>query len=207
MTESGAEQPIRGSGNLIQRVIRGIDRILEYAEVFIVGGSILVMAIVMVTHVLGRTFFRIGIPGVTEITELLIILITFVGVSYAVRRARHISMSALYDQLRGTARKALLVFICLLTGTLLFYLAWEALGYVQTIHGRGRTSSALNIPLWMIYAVLPVGFFLAGLQYWLTALRNLTTPGVFRSFTEREVYDEVPTENGGTSTGSDQNKQ
>lgn len=207
MAESGSEQPPQRQRNVILTLIRGIDRTLEYAEVFIVGGSILFMALIMVTHVLGRTFFRMGIPGVTEITELLIILITFVGVSYAVRRARHISMSAFYDQLRGVARKTLLVVICLLTGALLFFLAWEALGYVQTIHGRGRTSSALNIPLWMIYAVLPIGFFLAGLQYWLTALRNVTTRGVYRSFTEREAYDEVPADAGDASLNTDQNKQ
>ncbi|MCC5812140.1 MAG: TRAP transporter small permease [Ectothiorhodospiraceae bacterium] len=158
----------------------------------IVGGSILIMALVMVTHVLGRTFFRTGIPGVTEITELLIILITFVGVSYAVRRARHISMSAIYDQLGGMIRKGMQVLICVVTGALLLYLAWEALGYTQTIYARGRTTSALNIPLWIIYAVLPVGFFLAGIQYWLTALRNLTTREMYRSFTELELYDDVP---------------
>ncbi len=207
MAQSGSEQPASRQGNVIIKLIRGIDRTLEYAEVFIIGGSILFMALIMVTHVLGRTFFRIGIPGVTEITELLIILITFVGVSYAVRRARHISMSALYDQLRGVARKTLLVTICLITGGLLFFLAWEALGYVQTIHQRGRTSSALNIPLWMIYAVLPIGFFLAGLQYWLTALRNVTTPGMYRSFTEREAYDDVPMDAGATSLDTDKDKQ
>ncbi len=205
MAQSGSEQPSKQQRNIILKTIQGIDRTLEFAEAFIVAGSILFMALIMVTHVLGRTFFRIGIPGVTEITELLIILITFVGVSYAVRRARHISMSAIYDQLRGVARKTLLVLICLITGALLLYLAWEALGYVQTIHQRGRTSSALNIPLWMIYAVLPIGFFLAGVQYWLTALRNLTTPGMYRSFTEREAYDDVPADAGGLPPDIDQN--
>lgn len=201
MAETDSEQPSRKRGGVVLKLIRGIDRGLEFAEVTIVGGSILVMALVMVTHVLGRTFFRIGIPGVTEITELLIILITFVGVSYAVRRARHISMSAIYDQLGGMARKGMLVLICVVTGALLLYLSWEALGYTQSIYARGRSTSALNIPLWIIYAVLPAGLFLAGVQYWLTALRNLTTRDMYRSFTEKEVYEDVPAN--GTDAATD----
>ncbi len=194
MGEADSDTPSRRGDSTTVRLIRGIDRGFEYAESFIVAGSIIVMGLIMVTHVLGRTFFRVGIPGITELTELLIILITFVGISYAVRRARHISMSAIYDQLSGMARKAMLILICLVTGALLLYLAWESMGYVQTIHQRGRATSALSIPLWTFYIVLPIGFFLAGIQYWLTALRNLTTKEMYRSFTEKEAYDDVPDE-------------
>ena len=185
---------IRRPTTLLGKIIRVIDRILEYMEATIVGGSIVVMAVLMVTHVLGRMFFQVGVPGRTEVTELLIVLITFVGVSYAVRRARHISMSAIYDQLKGIARKVFIIMICLVTGALLFYMAWEAVGYVETIYRRQRSTSALNIPLWMIYISMPIGFTLAGIQYWLTAFRNLTTKEMYRSFTELEGYDEVPVE-------------
>lgn len=178
--------------NFLLGSIRTIDRVIEYLEVFIVAGSILGMAGIMVTHVVGRTFFRTGIPGTTEIVEILILLITFVGVSYAARRARHISMSAIYDQLSGKIRKAMLILICIVTGSLLFFLAWESAGYVQAIYGRGRSTSALQIPLWIVYLAMPVGFTLAGIQYWLTAFRNLTTPEIYRSFTEREIYEDVP---------------
>lgn len=183
----------RNSGTkILLGTIRSIDRLIEYLEVFIVAGSILGMAGIMVTHVVGRTFFQIGIPGTTEIVEILILLITFVGLSYAARRARHISMSAVYDQLSGNIRKAMLILICVVTGSLLFFMAWESAGYVEAIYGRGRATSALQIPLWIVYMAMPVGFTLAGIQYWLTAFRNLTTQEIYRSFTEREIYEDVP---------------
>ena len=185
-----------GLGGVAGKGIRVIDRTLEYMEMTIVAGSIILMAALMVTHVLGRMFFQVGVPGRTEVTELLIVLITFVGVSYAVRRARHISMSALYDQLRGVARKVLIILISVVTGALLFYMAYEAAGYVQTTYQRQRSTSALGIPLWTIYISMPIGFTLAGIQYWLTAFRNLTTKEMYRSFTELEGYDEVPDEGG-----------
>ena len=185
---------IRRPTTVLGKIIRVIDRILEYMEATIVGGCVILMAVLMVTHVLGRMFFQIGVPGRTEVTELMIVLITFVGVSYAVRRARHISMSAIYDQLKGVARKVFIIVICLVTGALLFYMAWEAVGYVETTYQRQRSTSALQIPLWMIYISMPIGFTLAGIQYWLTAFRNLTTKEMYRSFTELEGYDEVPVE-------------
>jgi len=86
----------------------------------------------------------------------------------------------------------MLIVIHSLTGALMFYLAWHAWDYVSAIQARGRTSSALQIPLWIPYLCAPIGFALAGLQYWLTVLRNLTSQQLYRSFSELEEYDEVP---------------
>lgn len=195
---SAASSKGTGPAALATKGIWIIDRTLEFLEMTIIAGSVIIMAALMVTHVLGRMLFEMGVPGRTEVTEILLVLITFVGVSYAVRRARHISMSAFYDQLRGMARKALIIFISLVTGGLLLYMAWEAAGYVETTYQRQRSTSALRIPLWMIYLSMPIGFTLAGIQYWLTAFRNLITRDVYRSFTELEGYDEIPVENAST---------
>lgn len=187
------------------RALAALDRAIGAIEKGVIGGAVLLMAAVMTGHVLGRTFLGQGIPGTTEIAELLIIIMTFIGVSYGVRCARHISMSAIYDQLQGTARKALLVTICLATALLMFYFAYLALGYTTTIYERGRVSGALTIPLWTVYAAAPIGFTLAGIQYVLTAVRNLTSRDIYRSFTEKEQYAEVPVEgNGEAVTGTGQ---
>lgn len=185
----------RRATQAVTATIRGIDRVLEWLETTIVAGAVIVMSVLMITHVLGRMLIEEGIPGRSEITELLLVLITFVGVSYAVRRARHISMSALYDQLSGWPRKALIILISVVTGGLMLYLAWESTGYVQTTYDRERSTSALQIPLWLVYISMPIGFTLAGIQYWLTAYRNLTSADIYRSFTELEGYDAVPDEN------------
>lgn len=180
----------------VLRALLALDRGIGVVERGIVGGSILAMAVVMGTNVLGRLLFGAGIMGTSEITVLLIVLITFIGTSYAARLARHISMSAVYDQLSGTPRKALLVVICLGTAVLMFYLAWKSAAYTMDIYTRGRTTSALRIPMWTIYTAVPAGFTLAGVQYVLTAARNLTSREIYRSFTEKEEYADVPVEEG-----------
>jgi C4-dicarboxylate transporter, DctQ subunit len=171
-----------------------LDRIAEHLEKFVLGISVLFLAGLLIVHVIGRQLFGTGVSGQVELTQMSLIIMTFAGLGYGVRRARHICMSAFYDQLGGLARKGLLIFIHLVTGALMFYLAWHAWDYVAAIQSRGRTSSALQIPLWIPYLSAPAGFALAGLQYWLTVLRNLTSRQLYRSFSELEAYDDVPGE-------------
>lgn len=177
---------------LLSTALRAVDRIAEHIEKIILGCSVLFLAGLLIAHVIGRQLLESGVTGQVELTQMSLIIMTFAGLGYAVRRARHICMSAFYDQLKGTPRKILLITISLSTGALMFFFAWHAWDYVMAIQGRGRTSSALQIPLWIPYLMAPVGFVLAGIQYWLTAIRNMLSKGMYRSFNEKEVYDDVP---------------
>ena len=173
-------------------VLAVLDRAVGLIERLVIGATVLVMALLMSAHVIGQLIFDKGIPGTYEVTEMLIVVMTFIGVSYAARHARHIRMSAIYDQLRGRARKGLLMLICAGTAALMFYFAWKSGQYVIDTQGRGRVSSSLGMPVWIVYTALPVGFSLAGLQYLLTLARNALTPGIWRSFNEEETYSDVP---------------
>ncbi|WP_372613390.1 TRAP transporter small permease [Halomonas sp.] len=175
-------------------ILNTLDCWMGAVEKTIMAGSILAMALLMSTHVVGNLIFHQGIPGTYEVTEMLIVVITFVGVSYAARHARHISMSAIYEQLSGRLRKALLIFICIGTAILMFYFAYKSIGYVLFLHDHGRTSSSLHIPMWMVYTALPIGFSLAGIQYVMTAVRNLISEDIYRTFREKEEFSDVPTD-------------
>ena len=74
----------------------------------------------------------------------------------------------------------------------MFYFAYKSAQYDIALYGRGRVSSALNIPLWIVNLALPIGFTLAGVQYTLTTARNLLSPDIYRSFNEKEEYSDVP---------------
>lgn len=202
MSQTSSSQDGDGRPSALLRALLLFDRTLGVIERFIVAGSILFMAFLMSAHVVGNILFGQGIAGTYEITEMLIVVITFVGVGYAARHARHISMSAIYDQLGGRARKALLIVICLGTAVLMFYFSYKSIEYVMAIQDRGRTSASLQIPLWIIYLALPIGFVLAGIQYVLTVIRNLTSPGIWRSLTEQESYNEVPLDDAADRAGT-----
>lgn len=189
------------------RVLGGLNLVLGAIEKWIIILCVLAMALLMSGHVVGNLLFQQGIPGTYEVTEMLIVMITFVGVGYAARHSRHISMTAIYDQLSGRLRKALLILLCLGTAALMFFFAYKSVDYVVTLQERGRTSAALGIPMWMVYLALPVGFTLAGVQYLLTTARNLVSSDIYRSFTDKEEYEELPEEDPDPSHADDDDRR
>jgi len=190
MTDSQGSASTGGILYWARKILTGIDRGTEFIETAVLGSGVLLMAVLLISNVITRNFFGFSVRGVFELTQILIVVVTFIGLGYGFRKARHISMSALYDQLSGTARKAALVATMIITGGLMFYLAYIGIDYVQSAYNRGSRTSSYGIPWWTVYIVAPLGFTLAGIQLWLAAFRNLTTEGIFRSFTEREQYDE-----------------
>lgn len=183
--------------NAFLAVLDSIDQGLGWIERTIIASCVLLMAFIMSAHVVGNLLFNRGIPGTYEITEMLIVIITFVGVGYAARHARHICMSAFYDLLNDRLRKILLIIISVGTATLMFYFAYKSAQYDITLYARGRVSSSLHIPMWIINLALPIGFTLAGIQYTLTTIRNLTSDDIYRSFREKEEYSDIPLDDSG----------
>jgi TRAP-type C4-dicarboxylate transport system permease small subunit len=74
-------------------------------------------------------------------------------------------MSAFIEQLTGRPAAAALLVINLLTATLMLWLAWTAVSYVESAARIGRASSALQVPLHYIYLLIPLGLGMSGLQF------------------------------------------
>jgi TRAP-type C4-dicarboxylate transport system permease small subunit len=176
-----------------------LDRGLERFEGFILAYGIILMALNVVANVVGRQVLGQSIYFSEELNQFLIVLVTFVGLGYAARRGRHIRMSAVYDNLSDRGRKAMMIVIAACTAAVMFLLAWYAYQYVANVAERGRVTAALRVPLYLTYLWVPLGFFITGIQYTLTVVRNLTSPDVWISYSEKDVYeDEDPTVGSGT---------
>ncbi len=170
-----------------------IDEWIARFEAVMLASGVLLMAINTCANVIARFAFNEGFFFSGEINRILIILITFAGLGYAARHGRHIRMSALYDSLPATARKVLMILIALFTALMMFFLSYHAYGYIDTLHSRGRILPALGIEIWWIYIWAPVGFAVTGIQYLLTAVRNLTSDGVYLSTGVEDGYSDAET--------------
>jgi len=176
----------------VLRWLVALDRAIEALEATVLVSSILLMAAMTIANVIGRDVFDHSLIFADEVNQILIILTTFLGIGYAVRHGRHIRMSAFHDQLQGRPRKVLMVIVSVATSALMFLLAWYALGYVDKTHQIGSVTPAMQIPLYLIYLWVPVGFVLGGIQYALAALRNLVSEDVWLSFSKKDEYDDDP---------------
>ncbi len=167
-----------------------IDIAISRVEAVVLAGGVLLMAANTISNVVGRFVFQQSIFFSEELNRILIILITFAGISYAARQGRHIRMSAIYDAMPTSVRKPMMIVIALVTATFMFGLCWYSYGYIITQAGRGRLLPALQIPVWWIYLWVPVGFFMTGAQYALTAVQNLLERDIYLSTNVLEGYDD-----------------
>ncbi|WP_121633721.1 TRAP transporter small permease [Tropicibacter alexandrii] len=168
----------------------GIARI----EAVLLALGVLAMALNTMANVVGRFVLGQSLFFSEEVNRALIILITFAGISYAARHGRHIRMSAFFDAVAPPLRKVLMIIIALVTAAAMFLLCWYSVEYVLAQMSRGRVLPAMQIPVWWIIVWAPLGFFLTGLQYALTAIKNLIDKDIWLSTSTLEGYDDTAEE-------------
>ncbi|MEI4231712.1 TRAP transporter small permease [Roseovarius sp. D22-M7] len=167
-----------------------IDNTIAWIESVMLAVGVLLMAANTVANVVGRFVFQNSLFFSEELNRILIILITFAGISYAARQGRHIRMSAIYDALPPAGRKILMIIIAAITAVFMFGLCYYAIQYILVQADRGRVLPSLRIPVWITLVWVPVGFFMTGLQYALTAIKNIISKDTWLSTSVLEGYDD-----------------
>ncbi|MBW6419110.1 TRAP transporter small permease [Celeribacter sp. PS-C1] len=167
-----------------------IDVAIARIEAVLLAVGVLLMALNTMANVVGRFIFGQSLFFSEEVNRALIVLITFAGISYAARHGRHIRMSAFFDALKPPLRKLLMIIIAVVTAAAMFMLAWYSVDYVLAQASRGRLLPALQIPVWWIIVWAPLGFFLTGLQYALTAIKNIIHKDIWLSTSTMEGYSD-----------------
>ncbi|MDY8108830.1 TRAP transporter small permease [Fulvimarina sp. 2208YS6-2-32] len=171
-----------------------VDRGMAIFEAVVLAIGTLALACASVANVAGRFLFGQSLYFAEELSQFLVILITFAGIGFAARHGRHIRMSAIYDQLPDLGRKITMILIALVTAAIMFVLAWYSYFYVSSVYGTGRISPVTRIPVFLTLIWLPIGFAITGIQYILTAIANLTRPDVYLSVSVIDTYEDTETQ-------------
>ena len=111
-----------------------LKKIDDYVSVFtewLLGTSIILMAVVLISNVIARKVFSNSIPAADEIGVTLVILATFSGIGYAAKKGRHIRMSALFDAVPLKVQKILIILISSVTCATYVYVCFIAFEYIE----------------------------------------------------------------------------
>ena len=172
-------------------VIRKINAGMKKIEEFIVGYGTIALAVLIIANVVGRNVFGYSLYFVEETNTFLIIYITFVGTSYAARNGRHIRMSALSDLVPKKFEKAMVYIMTLGTFIFMGWITWISAKYIYDIFTSGRQSSLLQVPLWRVWIIVPIGLGLTTIHYLMAFLKNIKEEDVWMSFDEKSEYGDV----------------
>jgi TRAP-type C4-dicarboxylate transport system permease small subunit len=173
------------------RVVGHVINSLEVGSLIVCIGALTTL---LITNVIARTFFK-SIYFAEEISEFLVIFTTFAGLSYGVRKARHIRMGAFLDLMPARLEKIFIIIIAAVSAAVMFLMADASYEYLMNSLHRSHETPALRMPYWIFYVIMPAGFAMAGIQYIRTIVRNLTHKETWMSAEQQSEYeDEMPEE-------------
>ena len=161
-------------------VIRVIDALSETLGT-LAAWLFFITGLMISYEVVARYLFNAPTIWAAELSQMLLLWATYLGISRLLRRDQHIRINALETLLPASAKRWLHVFsllfislLCLLVvyyGALIFWDSFE----------RGRsTGTMLNIPNWWTEIVIPLGFSLLFLQ---------TLVQLYRQFDQSSEHD------------------
>jgi TRAP-type C4-dicarboxylate transport system permease small subunit len=165
---------------------------IDWFEVTVLSLGVAALAVLLIANVVARTFFQ-SIYFADEVSKFLIILISFVGISYAARKARHIRMGAFLDMMPPKLEKTFIFVISAINATVMFIMAYYGYIYMAQMKLMGQMTTALQVPYWTFMIIVPIGFASAGIQYVRTIIKNIIEKDVWLSPEQQSEYEEEAT--------------
>lgn len=150
---------------IVMNALKTLDRIVEKLEEWLLAFGTIALTLLLLMNVFLRTFFSRSIVMAEEVSRIIVIGITFIGLSYVARHGSHIRMDVIYDMINKKYRKILATIIPLVTSVTLYYLANVAFRYTRAIKLSNRVTASLQIPVHYITALVVIGLILSGTQY------------------------------------------
>lgn len=113
----------------------------------VAGVLLFTMMILTVVDVVGRYIFTAPVPGAFEATEIMLVLIVFVGLPIVTGRNEHVSVLLFYDRAPAYLTPILRILARVLTAVAMGVAAWLLYGVANELASYGDTTVLLRIPL------------------------------------------------------------
>jgi len=138
----------------LERIVKGFNKVLVFiASVMMTG----LMIIVCVDLTL-RYFFNSPLLWGTEVTEIMLLYITFLGMAWVFKEDGHVVIDVFTSQVTGRKKKILNGVSYFLVGIVAAVLVYYGFYTVYDHFRRGVFNpTVIETPIWLIIVVIPVG--------------------------------------------------
>jgi TRAP-type C4-dicarboxylate transport system permease small subunit len=138
------------------RVEPAVLRVWASAELAVGCLAVAVVFVSVLWQVVSRYVPALNWPGVSELANYSLIVLTFVMVGYLIGNNGHITIQIIDYIAKGRAMVVVKVVSAACTAVICALLVWEAVELIRAF--PNRRTAALEIPIWMLYAVPLLGF-------------------------------------------------
>lgn len=130
------------------------------AEIGLVLLLVLVFHEVIVRYLLNKpTLYSV------EISEYLLLLVAFMAAGWVLQEDKHVSMQTFVSLMPPKVKQGLALLTSVIVLLFCTVLIWEGIrSSLLAYKGGYHSSSLLNVPMWIPYAIIPIGSLLLALQ-------------------------------------------
>ena len=140
------------------KVFQLLDSKLSRISLFVSGLCCAVSMFLITADVVGRYFFNSPIPGTLEVTEFMLCMIVFGGLTYLEIRGEHVRILLIYSRLSAKVQFALNVFAKGLGFLFFGLMTWQT--FRNALHSfiiQEATWGEVSVPLWIGKAFIFLG--------------------------------------------------
>lgn len=162
---------VRGNMKLLRKLTTMFDSTVDLFS--ILAGMLLVFVMLAVcAHVVLRYFLGRPTIWVVEISEVILLYITFLGTAWLLRREGHVKIEILLGRLHPRTQAWLNIMMSAIGAIICLVVVWYGVQVTwQFFHRDVLTPTVLALPRAWIIAIIPIGSFLLALQFVKRALR------------------------------------
>ena len=132
----------------------------ERLEEAMITTLLTVMSVVILLQVFMRYAMGASLSWSEELARYCFVWMVYIGISYAVRKNRHLSVDAINLLFKERGRFVISIvsdLLFLVFAVIISYNGWQV---VQRVAKSGQSSASIEVPMWVVYAAMPTGFAL-----------------------------------------------
>lgn len=123
-------------------------------------------SIIVFAQVVARYVFDDAFYWSEEISRYLFIWLIYIALSYAVKTDKHIRMDSLVSLniLSDTGKKIVVFIADLIFLVFSLFIAYYGTQVLLVTVRRGQTMPSTELPMWLVYAAVPLGYFICSFR-------------------------------------------
>ena len=144
------------------KVLRWLDE--HFEEALMVVLLVLISCVELVQVIYRNLPFVAALTWAEEFCRFCWIWSVFLSLPYTIRKGSMLRVSVLLDVFPQKLRSAINIAADLITAAAMLLLGVNSVSVVGKIMASGETSPAMRWPMWIIYSIMLLGFFLGTLR-------------------------------------------
>ena len=171
----------------MKNILKWLD---DYFEAIFMVILLFSMSIIIVMQVFMRYVMQAALPWSEEIARYMFIYLMYLGISYGVRRNRHLRVSAFVNLFKGKGKKILVLVSDLLFLVFAIMVVMKSSDVVALQRKLGQITAATEMPMSVVYMGVPIGFSLAIIRLIQNIFYKITHFNeTFESFNNRDYSE------------------